>query len=260
MARSLTLMAHCAPLAAGAAVLLSGAPSQAHDIWLTARPASGGLVAEVDFGDLAARELADPKRIVALELVSSGGRSDLRHPLTAGTANGHPAWISAPFEAPRSGVLAVAYDNGFWLQLPGDKGETNASKLMAPNGTAAHMTVKYGKMLLGPGAYSTVLGERLELVALQDPYALPPGATLRVRLVLAGKPIPNTEIAYTDGLAPIPDAKQPTVKTGADGVAEIPLRRKGPHLLATDIEVAPLHPGLADRDHIYASLAFDTSR
>jgi nickel transport protein len=164
-----------------------------------------------------------------------------------------------PFSAPAGAVVAVSYDNGFWIKLPGDKLETNASKIMAPKGTAAHMTVKYGKLLLGAGGYRTVVGSRLELVALKDPFALAAGQTLPVRLQLNGKPVPGAEIAYTDGLQPIPDAKQPTVKTDADGVAQVPAPRKGASLLTTDIETAPAHPALAEQDHIYASLAFDTS-
>jgi len=49
-------------------------------------------------------------------------------------------------------------------------------------------TVKWGKMLLGAGSNDKVLGTRLELVALKDPFTARPGTTIPVKLLYDGKP------------------------------------------------------------------------
>jgi uncharacterized GH25 family protein len=249
-----------AALAPLAAVLSIAGTARAHDIWLTEHGQGAQSVVDVAYGDLDGRELADPDRIVALEVIGAGPRTDIRGDLPAGQRGGHPVRTSKAFRPEPGSVVAVTYDNGFWLTLPGDSSETNTNKVLAPAGTNPHGTVKYGKLLLGRGASGKVVGARLELVLLQDPYAAAPGANLPVRLQLEGKPVAGASIAYSDGIEPIPDARQPTAKTNGDGVAEIPLRGRGPLLLTVDINAPPSHPALADQDHLYASLSVDTSR
>ncbi|MCA1652801.1 MAG: DUF4198 domain-containing protein [Sphingomicrobium sp.] len=232
----------------------------AHDIWLTAGKINSNYVAQVHFGDLTGREIADPRKIVSLEVVTPTGSTDLRDPLIASELKRKPVLKTRPFSAPAGSVLAVSYDNGFWMQLGKDKHEINTSKLMVPDGTSPHWTVKYSKLLLGRGSFNHTLGMRLEIIALKDPYALPSGAKMPVRLLLSGKPYGGADIVYTDGLKPLPDEQQPKVKTNKDGIAEVPYTGKGPVLLTTDINVEPLHPPLAAVDHLFASLSFDTSK
>ena len=121
-------------------------------------------------------------------------------------------------------------------------------------------TIKWGKMLLGAGSNDKVLGTRLELVALKDPFTARPGTTIPVKLLYDGKPFAGADIAYTNGLKPLPDSQQPTVKTGADGVAQIPVGKSGPVLLTTDVMTQPAHAALATADHLYASLAYNTAQ
>lgn len=166
--------------------------------------------------------------------------------------------MTSPFSAPSDSVVAASYDNGFWVTAPGDRLERNASALLIPNGTGKHWTVKYAKLLLGPGSYSKVLSARLELVAMKDPFSNP-GSTLPVKLLLNGKAYPGADITYTDGLEPLSDKDQPSVKTGADGVAQVPFH-KGLELLTTDLNADPLDPTLSEKDHIYASLTFQTPK
>ena len=248
-------------LAVGVGCLMGlAATVGAHDIWLTTEQAGEARKAQVNFGDTDDRSLPDHARIVSLELVGSGGKQDLRHPLTETARLGKPVLETQSFKSAAGAVLAVSYDNGFWLKIPGDKKETNTAVLMVPNGEAAHWTVKYSKILLGPGSFSTRVHSRLELSALEDPFSAAAGGTLPVKLELDGKPLAGARVAYGDGIQPIPDAQMPAVKTGADGIARIPLTRKGPYLLTTDPEVAPQYPALAKRDHLFASLTFDLTK
>jgi uncharacterized GH25 family protein len=243
--------------AAAALVWLTASAAEAHDIWITTQTRGQGTVASISYGDLDRREFADKDRVASLAVIGGPAPQELRASLAKSAEPGTAVLQSKAFAAPPSGVVAVAYDNGFWLTLPGTKSEINVSKLTVPDGQAAHLTLKYGKRLLGPDAWSRSSGARLELVPLKDPFALPAGAKLSVRLQLDGKPFAGASIAYSDGIQPIPDAKRPAVKTGADGVAEIPLGRKGPFLFTTDINAPPSAPALAEHDHLYASLSFD---
>ncbi len=110
---------------------------------------------------------------MSLELIDADGhRHDLRHPLREGSRLGHPVLQTQPFAASSGSVLAVSYDNGFWLKIPGDAKETNTATLMVPRGTASHWTVKYSKALLGPGSFNHRVHSRLELSALADPFTL----------------------------------------------------------------------------------------
>jgi uncharacterized GH25 family protein len=79
----------------------------------------------------------------------------------------------------------------------------------------------------GDTAFARVLGYPAELVPLADPYRLRPGAVLRVRALVDGQPVPSQVVlagGRTASGAVIPER---SVRTGADGVASIPLRAKG---------------------------------
>lgn len=242
------------------------ARAPAHDIWMTTAGAGADMRASIFYGDLVKPDFADKSRIVSLDLLDGTTRHDLRDDLVKDGDHGRPMLVTRRFTAPRDGVLAAVYDNGFWMKQPGDTRETNATililpALMRPDVTVEHWwTTKSGKHLLGAGAFRHKSGSRLELVPLADPFATPAGGTMRIRLELEGKPVPGAKIAYTDGLAPIPDKSQPTVPTDADGVASVPLARTGPYLLTADINAPARHPALAQHDHLYTSLSFDTSR
>ncbi len=233
-------------------------PIQAHDIWMTSDSSGGQKTAAIVYGDLVGPVLADKGKIVSLELQSPAEKIDLSTSLTEGLVDGHPVYKTTAFSAPKGSVLALAYDNGYWIR-PDAKGRwANTSKLLMPAGVESHWAVKWGKTLLGPGAYTVVVHSRLEITALKDPYSIPAGGKLPVRLDLDGKPFVGAKIAYTDGLVKLPDDQQPTATTGDDGIAQIPLARKGPCLLTTDIK-SPSHlTALVDTDALYASLSFDT--
>lgn len=76
-------------------------------------------------------------------------------------------------------------------------------------------------------AYRQVLGYPAELVPVEDPYRLRPGATLRVRALVDGAPVAGQAVlagGRTVGGAAIPER---TVRTDANGIARIPLRTRG---------------------------------
>jgi uncharacterized GH25 family protein len=251
---------HSAAIFATVLIGLAGTPAaHAHNIWATTVRDGGRLTAQIMYADVEKPELADRSRVVTASVVSASGRNELRKGLKAGSSRGAPSLQTGPFDAPRDAVLELVYDNGFWVDLP-DKSEVNTNMALLPDGAARRWTVKFGKTLLGPGAFHRETKHRLEMVPLKDPYAMGVGDMLPVRLQLDGKPYAGAAIAYSDGVEPIPDAKMPTAKTGADGVAMIPFTRKGAYLFTVDLNAAPTYPALTVQDHVYASLGFDTSQ
>ncbi|HTK36501.1 MAG TPA: DUF4198 domain-containing protein [Caulobacteraceae bacterium] len=246
-------------VAAALAAVVLPKDAGAHDIWVVPVKQDNLMVAHVRYADPARLELADFRKIVSLELITPAGRTNLKRPLTQ-TTGASPALVSKPFAPPPpASVLAVTFDNGFWSVDPSDSVEPNTSKLLIPNPKESWWVPKFGKTLLGPGAYQVRTQALLELVPLADPYTLGPGQTLQVRVELRGKPVTGVEVTYTDGIAAIPEKDRPHAVTNAEGVAAIPMVRKGAYLLTTQYITAPTVPQLADKDELYATLAFDTS-
>ena len=237
-------------------------PSEAvaHDIRITVAKHGGQLSAQVNIGDTEDRQMPDQNRVVTLDLVTAARTVDLRKPLTSIQRQHKPVLESRRFSAPAGSLLSVIYGNGSWVKSPKDKSDINSNRSLVPGGTSEHWTVKYGKMLLGPGAFSRILHSRLELLPLKDPFSLACGQKLSVRLELNGNPMAGVRIGHGDGLTPIPDERTPYVTTDGHGVAEIPLNRRGAYLLTADCDAPPLRSELSEYDHLYASLTFDTSR
>lgn len=91
---------------------------------------------------------------------------------------------------------------------------------------------KHVKALVQVGArpdsgYKTVLGYPAEIVPLQNPYALTPGATLEVRVLVEGKPVANQFIQYGGRTPTEARVEQRNTRSNAQGIARIPLDRSG---------------------------------
>jgi uncharacterized GH25 family protein len=91
---------------------------------------------------------------------------------------------------------------------------------------------KHVKALLQAGAtpsddFATVLGYPAEIVPQENPYALRPGATLHVRTLVDGRPAANQYVQYGGRTTAGGRIAQRSVRTNAEGVAAIPLGRRG---------------------------------
>ena len=243
-------------------VALLSRPAHAHDIWATVDRAPDGtqMIADIGFGDRDDRAMPDPVRIVELDVIGPSGTTDLRRPLKATARQGQPVLETRAFPISPGSIIAIIYDNGFWAKKPGDKNPTNTSPLLAPDGTDLHWTVKYSKMLYGQNAYKKVLNQRLEITALKDPFTLNKGDMLPVQVAYEGKPVAGIEVNYGDGVTPVPDAKLPRVKTGTDGIANVPLDRLGPYLIVVDANEPPADKRFATYDHVFSSISFDLAK
>lgn len=79
----------------------------------------------------------------------------------------------------------------------------------------------------GDTAYRHVLGYPAELVPLEDPYALRPGATLRVRALVDGQPIARQVVLAGGRTSGGTAMRQQSVRTDSAGIARIRLAARG---------------------------------
>ncbi len=129
---------------------------------------------------------------------------------------------------------------------------------------------KYAKTFVEVGtgrrAFSRSLGHPLEIVPFSDPGALRLGDTLRLRLVMLGKPAPTAKlhagsvpssVALTDTAAARRAAAfDVSVETDGSGTVAIPLRRAGLWSVRT-LQIVPAEKGSgADWDVHWATITF----
>ena len=154
----------------------------AHDLWLTSAPSGTQLAATIFFGETNRRDLPVVQRLANVDVIEDKGTVSLRGgTFTEQKANN--SLLTSPFDQPGAGaVLAASYDNGYWLNTP--EGARNVSRRLIPQGSNTRWVAKFAKTLMGPGAYTRVLGQELELVALEDPFTLAGGKSLQVRVQL----------------------------------------------------------------------------
>jgi len=91
---------------------------------------------------------------------------------------------------------------------------------------------KHVKTLLQVGdslghSFDAVFGYPAEIIPLTNPYGLRRGATLRVKVLVGGKPVPNQYILFGGRDASGGRIAQRNTRSGADGTARIPLTSAG---------------------------------
>lgn len=75
--------------------------------------------------------------------------------------------------------------------------------------------------------YATVMGYPAEIVPLENPYSISSGGTLRVRTLVDGKAAVNQYVLYGGRTSNDAGIEQKSTRSGADGVASIPLSQAG---------------------------------
>ena len=134
----------------------------------------------------------------------------------------------------RPNVLGLTGDE-FNLYLKDDgipdmlEARTKAGELQKPTNERYS---KHVKTLIQVGNqrsnhYATVMGYPAEIIPVENPYDLQVGATLRVRTLVDGKPAPNQYILYGGQTASDSVIAQKSTRSGADGIASIPLSQAG---------------------------------
>lgn len=241
--------------AAGVALGWLAGPAAAHDIWLTLP--SGAIVPQihVHYGHPDDLGMPQTDKLVEMTSTTSAGTQAIATKFVQ--SPGEPVLVSGPLQGVSGTILAARYDNGFWVKGP-DGGYRNTTRRFLPGATEAITSVKFAKLVSGPGApFAAALGHELEIVPLDDPAALKPGGTLRVKVVFRGQPVSGANVVRSDGETPVAQDKLAVFRSDADGVATIPIERPGAEVLSVSRRVSPSAiPSLADADTFSATLAF----
>jgi uncharacterized GH25 family protein len=76
-------------------------------------------------------------------------------------------------------------------------------------------------------AYATALGYPAELIPLDNPYALRPGGTLRVRALVEGEPVANQHVVAGGRTPSGARIAQRAVRTDSAGIARVRVSSRG---------------------------------
>lgn len=149
-------------------------------------------------------------------------------------------------------VLAVALDNGAWSQTP-DKQWVNQGRSQVPNSTHSLHTYKYSLAILRNGAKLPALDKlRLAIVPQSDPLTVGPGKTLRVRVLVDGKPAKDVQLVGDYRGMP----HDISATTDAEGYADVPVRNDGLNVIAASLYVPVKGDKNIEELGLFSSLTF----
>ena len=170
------------------------------------------------------------------------------------------------------GLLVIGYhSNPATVELPAEKfnqylkeeGLDAVEALRARRGqtgaAARELFSRCAKSLVsyGPaasGASDRALGFPLELLAERNPYALPSGEDLPVRLTYGKAPLAGALVVAINRQNP---ARKIAARTGADGRVRLRLHQPGMWLIKA-VHMVPASGSGADWESFWASLTFET--
>lgn len=156
-------------------------------------------------------------------------------------------------------VFSARYDNGYYVKDASGR-FINTSKQEVSNVTQSSHIVKYAKSIVAigkaSGGFDHVVGLRLELIPVSDPFSMKPGQELPIKVFYNGKPLANTGVEIGDGVTPTEESKIKRYRTDEHGVARIPITRTGLQLIAVDYKTASHYRDLADDEAYTSTLTF----
>jgi len=254
-------------------------PAHAHEFWLTpssyaaAKGDTISIACYVGTGFRGERKPYASPRTIGLTL-----RTLKNIDLTPATTNGDIVY--ARFIAPDDGGALVAYQSNFTpIELPAPEFDAylKLEGLDEPLAARAKLGDKAGKgreryarcpktWIAGRDAQRVLapVGLPLEIVPLADPTA---GATLSVRVLYHGKPLPNALVRgwnepFLRGFVPRDAADRDSVgpstgaRTNRDGVATLDVTRAGEWMVSATHMVPSENRNEADWQSLWASLTF----
>lgn len=266
-------------------VLILALPLAAHEFWVTpaqwvVQPgARATILANVGDQFPGANSFTAPERIDTIRLVGPASDTVLPPPyrrekdsLAADTQlpNTPGTYIGVVVVKPRLGEKSgPVFQEHITHQGLDDVGEYREKH--GETGKAVRERYsRYGKTLLragtgGGSAHVTKpLGLKIELVPDVDPTSLSAGSTLRLRLLLDGRPAPNALVGGVYAAAQAkPEGWPLTARTDGEGKVEFKLEHRGPWLFRSVRTVRGSGESgelAADWESYWASLSFELTR
>src|SRR5213593_2365909 len=253
-----------------AAVALSGAPLLAHDMWMeptTFSPATGQIVGvrlrvgQDLLGDPIPR---DPALVNQFVFEDAAGRKPL-----VGRDGSDPAGF---LRVASAGLVVIGYrSNPSAVELAPEKfnqylkeeGLDAVAALRArrneTGASARELFSRCAKSLVLSGSPSEAQGDRLlgftlELVAERNPYAIPAGQDLPVRLMYENRPLAGALVVAMNRQNP---SERQAARTDNDGRVRFRLRPGGMWLVKA-VHMVPVPAGAnAEWESFWASLTFE---
>ena len=234
--------------------------AHAHDIVVFPEWSNGTLAVDVKYGHPEDYQPIVPDKLYRFEAVAPGGAAhDWRAALKPDAMDLKTS--RAPDWKPDAGIamLVAEYDNGYWSKNPAGV-TVNTSRVNNPKTPMASHNLKYGKALVATGTahggFDRVVGQKLELIPMADPFALKVGDKLPVAVRFNGKPLVGAGVEIGDSVTAIPEEKIVRYRTDAKGVAQVPIGGAGWSVVGVDHEERSPLPQLADKEKYTATLVF----
>jgi nickel transport protein len=159
-------------------------------------------------------------------------------------------------------VIAGSYDNGFWVHADGGI-LFNTDNMEYPSATNSGHYIKYAKALIFHGSlsadYKRVIGSRVELVPVSDPFSIKVGQFLPIQALYEGKPLVGVGLEIGDGKTKIKEEDIPRYKTNAQGIAQVPITHGGVEVIAVDYKTPSRTPDASADDNYSSTLTFIAS-
>ena len=252
----------CRPVLIFVSILIAVSSVSAHDVWMTVEQNPTGQVrAVVHHGHPGDRKTPDQDKLFELNMLAHGHATRSLLPgITSASQGGIPVLITEPVTIESDTILLAArYDNGFWVKTP--NGFRNTSKQQVPSAEDSLLSIKFAKALFQVSAaesheYGKIIGHRLELVPLGNPFLAKPGEGLEIKVYFDGKPLVGIEVETGDGITPVAEKDIPRFRTDNQGIAVVPISKRGPQLLVVDYILPSTYPDLAARELYNATLSF----
>jgi len=149
-----------------------------------------------------------------------------------------------------AGMISFSFDAGKWVK--GTKGFEYVSPTTQPKGVifGTLKSHKFSKTLFSWNeAFSKPAGLYMEIVPLVNPFNVKVGETFPVLVLKEGVPLANAGFESSD-------EDEPSYKTDAYGIAQIPLKKKGLFIVAAKHYTQQFDDPNVDAVTIQSSLSF----
>jgi uncharacterized GH25 family protein len=235
-----------APILGASAVLVVTAIASAHDMFLRADrsiiPPQSDVLIRLLNGTFSQSENAIVRARVRDASVV-GPRARIPIDMTTWTESGDTTTFHVRVGGPGTYAIGVSTKPSM-IALPADTfnmylRDDGIPDILAQRRTRNELTKpakeryhKHVKALLQVGdslgpTFETVFGYPAEIIPLANPYGLRRGATLRIRVIVDGKPVPNQYILFGGRDATGARIEQRNTRSTADGTARVPLTSAG---------------------------------
>jgi uncharacterized GH25 family protein len=180
--------------------------------------------------------------VKALRCLEKGATRDL-----LGAATFTPKEVKL---AGRCNAAAAFLDGGYWSLTP--DGEVNQPRSRVPQAVKAWASRQFAKWVdaRSPAASGAILGDELEIVAVGDISRAREGDKVTVRVLSAGKPVPNAIVAIDH---------KPLGESDSAGDVRVKLRTSGVETISATLRRKVATPE-ADAVVLEASLSFEVAR